>query len=122
MRISDWSSDVCSSDLSFQRRLLHYVREVEFSAWSGDVDIHFGRADAATAAELGFFDLVLTSQPYCDSLTTVQYESAYAIRLDVVSRLHGLHNNYLSGRAIDCACLGCRPIGGGVRNLKHSWP
>src|SRR3546814_20394921 len=99
MRISDWSSDVCSSDLSFQRRLLHYVREVEFSAWSGDVDIHFGRADAATAAELGCFDVVLTSPPYGDSRTTVQYGSASAICLDVVSRIQD-RKSVVSGKSV----------------------
>src|SRR3546814_7998991 len=67
---SDRLSRETSAWASFQRRLLHYVREVEFSAWSGDVDINFGRADAATAAELGCFDVVLTSPPYGASRTT----------------------------------------------------
>src|SRR3546814_15913993 len=50
MRISDWSSDVCSSDLSQGNQEVHplYRRLAAQPAWS-QADVHGGRASAAVA-------------------------------------------------------------------------
>lgn len=53
-------------------------------------------------------DLILTSPPYGDSKTTVQYGSASSLCLDVISQLDGLENLYVSGAKIDAMCLGGR--------------
>src|SRR3546814_894143 len=45
MRISDWSSDVCSSDLAFRRRLRHYAEE--WHTGQGYAFFIFSQADDA---------------------------------------------------------------------------
>ena len=56
------------------------------------------------------FDLVLTSPPYGDSQTTVQYGGMSGICLGVISHLHGLDIEIISGGEIDRRCLGGRPL------------
>src|SRR3546814_11268595 len=57
MRISDWSSDVCSSDLPDQLR--HAIRAAGVALWSWNVD-----TDAFAMDELGFelWDLPSSNQ------------------------------------------------------------
>jgi site-specific DNA-methyltransferase (cytosine-N4-specific) len=52
----------------------------------------------------GMFDHVLTSPPYGDSNTTVQYGAASGICLDVVTRISGLEAFFVAGSRIDSAC------------------
>lgn len=52
------------------------------------------------------FDLILTSPPYGDSRTTVQYGGISGICLDVVSRIKGLDISPLASGDIDRLCLG----------------
>ena len=52
------------------------------------------------------FDLVITSPPYGDSKTTVQYGAASALCLDVVSHIDGFEEFFVPGRDIDYQCLG----------------
>jgi site-specific DNA-methyltransferase (cytosine-N4-specific) len=59
---------------------------------------------AASAA--GPFDVVLTSPPYGDSQSTVQYGATSSLCLSVISSLNGLAHLAASGRAIDNGCLG----------------
>jgi DNA modification methylase len=98
-RVSAWSS--------FTTKLDHYLREASLIPLAGTVATH--NVDAAAvrdiSGDLGF-DLVMTSPPYGDSRTTVQYGAASGICLDVVSRLEGLDNMFMVGSAIDRACLG----------------
>lgn len=54
------------------------------------------------------FDVVLTSPPYGDSRTTVQYGAASALCLSVVAAVHGFEGLAASGGAIDASCLGGR--------------
>jgi len=56
------------------------------------------------------FDLVLTSPPYGDSQTTVQYGGMSGICLGVIRHLHGLDIEIISGGEIDGRCLGGRPL------------
>ena len=52
------------------------------------------------------FDVVLTSPPYGDSRTTVQYGAASALCLSVVSRLEGFEGVSTTGAIVDGNCLG----------------
>ena len=52
------------------------------------------------------FDVVLTSPPYGDSQTTVQYGAASALCLSVVSRLNGFEVLSTTGAVVDGNCLG----------------
>ena len=52
------------------------------------------------------FDLVITSPPYGDSKTTVQYGAASALCLDTVSYIDGFEEFFIPGRDIDYQCLG----------------
>ncbi len=98
-RVSPWSR--------FTNRLDHYLREENLTPLAGIVTTH--NLDAAAvqdiSGDLGF-DLIITSPPYGDSRTTVQYGAASGICLDVVSRLEGLDSIFRAGGAIDRACLG----------------
>jgi site-specific DNA-methyltransferase (cytosine-N4-specific) len=79
----------------------------------GEHLVQLGRVDAATSAGtpvsgLGPYDAVLTSPPYGDSRTTVQYGAASALCLGVVKHINGLENFFSSGNDIDKNCLGGR--------------
>ena len=56
------------------------------------------------------FDVVITSPPYGDSRTTVQYGAASALCLDVVSHIDGFEDFFMPGRDIDNTCLGGRAL------------
>lgn len=51
-------------------------------------------------------DLVITSPPYGDSRTTVQYGAASELCLEVVSHLRGFEGYASQGGKIDSSCLG----------------
>jgi site-specific DNA-methyltransferase (cytosine-N4-specific) len=54
----------------------------------------------------GAFNVVLTSPPYGDSRTTVQYGAASSLCLYFVSRIDGFQEYFASGGSIDAQCLG----------------
>lgn len=54
------------------------------------------------------FDLIITSPPYGDSQTTVQYGGMSSICLGVISYIDGLNYLYSQGKEIDSNCLGGR--------------
>lgn len=56
------------------------------------------------------FDLVLTSPPYGDSRTTVQYGGMSGICLGALRHLRGLDIEIISGGEIDRRCLGGRAL------------
>lgn len=94
-----------------RRRLRYCVDSITGSEpIQGENDIRIVKAESALtqtmAAERNLFDVVLTSPPYGDSRTTVQYGAASALCLSVVSRLHGLEKLGIRGAAIDRNCLG----------------
>src|SRR3546814_18927385 len=51
MRISDWSSDVCSSDLALPRLLVR--RCIAAAAFDADAEFHFGDRAAEVALDVG---------------------------------------------------------------------
>ena len=55
---------------------------------------------------LSSFDLVITSPPYGDSKTTVQYGATSALCLDAVSYIDGFEDFFVPGCNIDRQCLG----------------
>ena len=52
------------------------------------------------------FDVIVTSPPYGDSRTTVQYGGASSLCLETVSQIDGFEGYFLSAQEIDRACLG----------------
>jgi site-specific DNA-methyltransferase (cytosine-N4-specific) len=96
---------------SFARRLRYCATEVlRISLQPGDTWIELGDArrlvGARSRIEAASFDVVLTSPPYGDSRTTVQYGAASSLCLDVASRITGLEQLFATGRVIDAYCLG----------------
>jgi len=104
---------------SFVTRLQYYVNNAESIPLKGTVGVTNRSITAlATGGEIlindAQYDLILTSPPYGDSKTTVQYGAASALCLDVVSRISGLESFYADGSNIDSKCLGSRR-----RDLEH---
>jgi site-specific DNA-methyltransferase (cytosine-N4-specific) len=96
----------------FARRLKYCVEELshgERPAGRGRVFISDARkpiSDKSPQLLNGPFDVILTSPPYGDSTSTVQYGAASELSLDFVSRISGLQRLYSLGCSIDSSCLG----------------
>ena len=94
----------------FIRRLDHYVRHAGEAPLTGSVEVKLGAFTASQELE-NRYDVVLTSPPYGDSKTTVQYGATSGICLDVVTRLPGLEYLQRPRGQIDRDCLGsCRNL------------
>jgi hypothetical protein len=107
---------------SFAARLRHYVMAGARHQPVGDITVLQLRADQALSNTIGRFDVILTSPPYGDSKTTVQYGAASAICLDIVSRLEGLEDKYVLGRDIDRSCLGgAKKSAEAFADLRRYW-
>lgn len=91
----------------FIRRLNQFVRHAAENVLSGSVEVTLGRFTAPPELE-ECYDVILTSPPYGDSKTTVQYGAASGICLDIVTRLPGLEHLQRAGGQIDRDCLGTR--------------
>jgi len=91
----------------FIRRLNLYVQHAVEHPPIGSVQVALGAFKASDHPD-DRYDVVLTSPPYGDSKTTVQYGAASTICLDVVSRLPGLEHLQRPGGQIDRDCLGSR--------------
>lgn len=65
---------------------------------------------AASCGDRELFDLVITSPPYGDSRTTVQYGGMSGLSLGVLRHLRALSLDVVSGVEIDHLCLGGRQI------------
>lgn len=101
----------------FETKLRQYAREQLLNPIPpGHVSV--ARADArrlGSPSEAGKkFDVIITSPPYGDSQTTIQYGAASALCLEVVSRIDGFHDWFALGRDIDQHCLG------GARNSAET--
>lgn len=114
----------------FERRLRYCEKELKGDAkhTCGVSEVHLGDARflTETVGHHGHFDVILTSPPYGDSRTTVQYGAASALCLFVVSKLGGLEHLGTLGRAIDQACLGssseCPPLqASDADSFKRYW-
>src|SRR3546814_12816988 len=53
MRISDWSSDVCSSDLEDDQHMVRLVRDFHGSAADGQLDPRTAQVDLAVVEQMG---------------------------------------------------------------------
>ena len=96
-----------------RQRLKHYVTEASKNPPPrGRVSVIRGDAAKVLSPEspqsllLPPFDLVITSPPYGDSKTTVQYGAASALCLDAVSHIDGFEDFFVPGCDIDHQCLG----------------
>jgi tRNA G10 N-methylase Trm11 len=101
----------------FERRLFTVHKELSnLGSLSGRVRVIRGDARnlstiLKTSGEDNLFDLVLTSPPYGDSQTTVQYGGMSSICLGVLKHLRGLDTEIMSGKEIDSRCLGGKLAG-----------
>ena len=107
-------------------RLDHYIDHAARIPLKGPVKIlGFNWSDEDTQDVMAGmqFDVVLTSPPYGDSRTTVQYGAASGLCLDVVTRIEGLGDRYALGSAIDAACLGGirRNAKGPPTHIRRYW-
>ena len=74
------------------------------------------------SASHGLFDIVITSPPYGDSLTTVQYGAASSLTLEAVGHIKGFEHLAYSGKSIDSTCLGGgASITNITDNIKSYW-
>ena len=113
----------------FEERLRYCLSELSNSKASRNsfrVELRDAREldDPRTQARIGSFNVILTSPPYGDSRTTVQYGAASALCLEFVSRLTGLDCFFAAGSQIDSRCLGSavgrsRDQGGRVRDRAY---
>jgi hypothetical protein len=112
----------------FERRLRYCLSELR-TRQRAQGEYHVALADARSLSDPynlvrahGPFDVVLTSPPYGDSRTTVQYGAASALCLAIVSQLKGLAHLARPGGQIDRECLGGHsrdvPM---PRNSKRYW-
>jgi site-specific DNA-methyltransferase (cytosine-N4-specific) len=97
------------------RRLQYCLRELRHSLpIEGDSFVELADARSLSdsrkcqAVARGPYEVVLTSPPYGDSRSTVQYGAASALCLSVVGQLEGLEHLLITGGAIDSVCLGGR--------------
>lgn len=105
---------------AFSLRLRHYANHAELNPLSGSVTALLGPLSVAHQTRAAY-DVVLTSPPYGDSKTTVQYGAASGLLLDVVSRIPGLEDYYKPGRQIDAECLGSGRSKRSTENLRQFW-
>lgn len=100
---------------AFEQRLKRYAAQIEGLPKSkGNVLVFnsdFRALNEKTEIEAAEnqFDAVVTSPPYGDSRTTVQYGAASGFCLDIISNIRGLEGVFTNGSKIDAACLGGRP-------------
>ena len=108
------ATHACSAWEAFGKALRYYVDSASYaSPVLGRVDIVCGQAQRVLRMEGSDAlplpaDLILTSPPYGDSKSTVQYGAASSLCLDVVSQVSGLEELYVPGAKIDAKCLGGR--------------
>ena len=107
----DRASHEVSALESFAKRLNYYISaSVHSNLLKGKVEVFVGNASKISSYRLfkdkNIFDLVLTSPPYGDSKTTVQYGAASGLCLDVISNIRGLESVFRPGSVIDSLCLG----------------
>jgi site-specific DNA-methyltransferase (cytosine-N4-specific) len=110
----------------FEKRLKYCVAQLKTK--SPTARAHVACGDAKNMQRLGksfaksnFFDVVLTSPPYGDSRTTVQYGAASSLCLAVISRLRGLSHLAIPGCDIDNACLGGLKAIPNEQSMKSYW-
>jgi len=98
----------------FGRRLAYCVAELRRGSDAHLADCHVEVSDiralprGSMAARRGAYDVVLTSPPYGDSLSTVQYGAASALCLELVSHIRGMDALFVRGAEVDSRCLGGR--------------
>ena len=96
----------------FARRAHEFLRECKQRLpFPGRADYLLGNSKSAegllvTRAHPGEFDLVITSPPYGDSRTTVQYGAMSSLSLGVVRYIDKVRTSFLSGGEIDREALG----------------
>lgn len=93
---------------TFQRRLLSCLRDPMLSKIEAGacVAIHGDSRRIRDAVGAQTYNLLLSSPPYGDSRTTVQYGAVSGLCLAAVRHITDLHSIYEAGSAIDRKCLG----------------
>jgi hypothetical protein len=114
---------------AFERRLHYCLQEILRSPLpAGRTQV--GLADARRLRQKEpvhswneAFDVVLTSPPYGDSRTTVQYGAASSLCLDFVSHIEGFEEYFAAGGSIDSRCLGGKilSVADGLGDIHRYW-
>lgn len=99
----------------FKRYVSYYLNRVHLGLETPICfDISLGAAEKVLCSDSSFsnikFDFLITSPPYGDSISTVQYGGMSSLCLDIVSNIHGLESYYIPGRQIDNAALGATNV------------
>jgi hypothetical protein len=95
----------------FERRLGYCISQVALDPLlATEAEVAVGSAlnltdSSSLATRFGPFDVLITSPPYGDSRTTVQYGAASGLSLVWVSQIYGLEEFMSCGRDIDAGCL-----------------
>lgn len=112
----------------FKRRLTYCLNTLSSSIpLQGSSFVEIGdSSDRSTISSIsinhGLFDVVITSPPYGDSLTTVQYGAASSLTLEAVSYIKGFEHIAYAGKTIDNTCLGGgSPLTNIHENIKAYW-
>ncbi len=109
----------------FAYRLTHYINDSCMMPILGNVKVQLQHAHTVPQIRKpkSLYDVILTSPPYGDSYSTVQYGGASGICLDVVSRIHGLEDSFSYGHEIDTSCLGGMKNTeiGPIKGLRKYW-
>ena len=116
----------------FDRRMQRLVAEYEPERLKNSAQFRCVIGDATqleqTLRDAGIhrsFDAVLTSPPYGDSRTTVQYGGMSSLCLGVIRHIHNLKIDWKSTGVIDAACLGGRAYRDSgpepLENLRRYW-
>jgi site-specific DNA-methyltransferase (cytosine-N4-specific) len=113
----------------FRRRLADYAAAPAQGATHGDCHVLTGssvelQTVLKNASVPNKFDVIITSPPYGDSKTTVQYGGISALCIGVISHISCLREMYMSAGAIDARSLGGpqgRSRDRSFRDLKRYW-
>jgi DNA modification methylase len=113
----------------FRRRLEAVIAEIDSHSNQKRVRARFLqarcgglRAALSRSRAPSQFDVVITSPPYGDSFSTVQYGGISSICLDVIRHIKGLSFPYRGGNEIDSRCLGSSRIDVTTTRAAPYWP
>lgn len=110
----------------FRRRLINALRELRspFTAPPSRViqgDARCLVSELERSGHLHYFDHLITSPPYGDSRTTVQYGGMASLLLGVLRHINGAGLAWAPTGTIDNACLGGSTPGGDSQALAASY-
>ncbi|WP_293826862.1 hypothetical protein [uncultured Brevundimonas sp.] len=123
-RMSETDRTVHSFDVEkyFLRKIRYIHKEISRRpAVCGSTSIINSSMEAALSKTEVKFDRILTSPPYGDSRTTVQYGATSELCLSVVRHIRGLDDMFKPGCVIDRECLGGTTLNADEMPREEIW-